>query len=352
MPTSAGKRIPSLVHAFRSKHLAGLAPDGPGFAFLVKHDGRLVHEEYRGMASLENGIPIRAETTFNIASISKLFTATAVMRLWEDGRLALDDTLGRHAPELAPPLAGLRVDGLLSHTSGLSRLSPPLKPRPRGVFGNADVIESVRQHPEDVAVENEGEFKYSNFAYILLSHLVERVSGTCFPEFVETAIFEPLGMTSARLCTERKPVIPHRANAYGQWPDGAYAFHYSPQLTVGDGGIYVNAGDLVRFCEGGFEHRLLRRDTVERMVAPRIRMEPDVFCGLGWRIRKTRCADALFHTGTDAAFASVVACVPAMGLTIALLSNFASYLSKGTGGGIRRRMIEEIAVPLGEEASL
>ena len=156
------------------------ATDGPGCAVAVTRDGRLVHENGYGMANLETGTPITPASVFHLASVSKQFTAAAILMLARDGRLSLDDDVRKHRPELPDYGHRITIRHLLNHTSGL-RDQWDLLAMARGRFEEnriteADVLEmATRQRA--LNFEPGAEFSYSNTGYTLAGVIVRRVSG-------------------------------------------------------------------------------------------------------------------------------------------------------------------------------
>src|SRR5262245_22709831 len=156
---------------------AGFTADGPGFALLVLHDGRPVLEKCHGLANLKTKTPITPKTTFELASLTKPFTATAVLLLAQRGQLALDDDVRKSIPELPPsPGRPVRLRDLLHHTSGLPEYLAfgGVKGTDPKYRSNADYLKEFEKHP---AKRPPGEqFEYRNSNYMLLATVVSRVA--------------------------------------------------------------------------------------------------------------------------------------------------------------------------------
>src|SRR5688500_3043440 len=185
--------------------------NGPGCAAGVSRNGDLVFQNGYGMANLEHDIPITPATIFHVASVSKQFTAAAVMLLAQDGRLSLDDDIRKHLPELPDYGHRITIRHLLTHTSGL-RDQWELLFMARGRFEenritNADVLEIVARQKSLNFVPGT-EWVYSNTGYTLAGIIVQRVSGKSLRDFAEERIFRPLGMTQTQFQDDYTRVIP------------------------------------------------------------------------------------------------------------------------------------------------
>ncbi len=306
------------------RHLSGLDPAGPGYALRVTLGGVPRLERYAGMASVEHQVPIGPDTAFNLASVTKLFVAVSIARLHEQGRLDWARTLGEFWPDLRPPAARLVIADLLAHGSGLDdSLVAEVHARKRPTC-NADILEALRAAPDRVQVSNPGVFRYSNFGYLLLTLLVERLASRPFDAFVREQIAPAAGMRDFQVFGLPRFVVPHRADGYGRAPDDPrWAIQHSGGLTVGDGGACVSAPDLGAFALAFLDDRLVKAETRRAMLTPRIPVEPGVRYGLGWRLRDGQDPQAIFHTGTDAGFANMVACRLDERRVVVLLSNYA-----------------------------
>ena len=230
-----------------------------GCAVAVVRDGKTVFANGYGMANLDHGVPITPETIFDIGSTSKQFTAAAIALLALDGRLALDDDVRKHIPELPGYDKTITVRQLLHHTSGvrdydllliLSGLDD------HDVFSYRDLVDlTARQQnlnftPGDTHL-------YSNTGYILLAVIVERVSGLTIGEFVAQRIFAPLGMVHSLVYEDRDRIVPHRATGYSRSKDGSLRMdHYWNFALGGDGQIYTTVGDLALWDSNFYDPRV------------------------------------------------------------------------------------------------
>lgn len=226
-------------------------PGRPGIAIGLYRDGQLVEHAEAGEASVEFGVPIDVDTRFEIASMSKQFTAAAVLLLCRDGVLSLGDDIRTHLPELSlrEPVT---VAQCLEHTGGL-----------REWLSSADIAGlSMTRITQDQALAfiagftelnfaPGAEFAYSNTGYALAASLVRRVTGRTLGEFAEERIFAPLGMTRSSFREDSSAVIPRLA--YGYMAEGDVITRAdTEECAVGDGGIVTSVADLAPWF--GFLH--------------------------------------------------------------------------------------------------
>lgn len=218
-------------------------PGRPGLAIGLYRDGRLVEHAEAGEASIEFGIPVDADTRFEIASMSKQFTAAAVLLLCRDGRLALDDDIRAHLPKLSLATA-VTVQQCLEHTGGL-----------REWLSAADIagVSLTRITQDQTLAFVSGfselnfapgdEFSYSNTGYVLAASLVHRLTGKTLGEFSRERIFEPLGMTRTLFREDSRAVLPQFAYGYMSAGD-EFVRADTEECAVGDGGIVTSLADL------------------------------------------------------------------------------------------------------------
>lgn len=308
----------------------------PGGALAVTKDDRLVYARGFGYADLARGLPVSPDAIFRVASVSKAVTATAILKLVEDGKLRLDDRVFAMFPDLAPPagarpdrrLARITVRDLLNHSAGWDRLAsldPMFAPRltaqavdARAPADASTAIRFVRGRPLDFAPGDR--FAYSNVGYALLGRVVERASGLDYEEYVRGAILAPLGITRMRIGRSRPADRPPEEVRYydapgrapvrsvfpGEeelvpWPDGG--FHLEALDSAG--GWTASAIDLVRFMSAvdGLPARqdILSLETLRLMwLRPQLStwMLRDTWYGLGWYVRPDGPRAAVWHGGT------------------------------------------------------
>lgn len=298
--------------------------DSPGYAVGIVHRGELVYFRGYGSADLDHGIPITAATAFNVASLSKQFTAASVGILVRRGLVSLEDEVRRHLPDFPAYREQVRIKHLVYMTSGLPEYYT--LPRPGGrnwdtdYFTNADAIAAVLRQRE-LAFAPGTRWAYSNTNYMLLAEIVRRVSGLSLAEFAQREIFGPLGMTSTHFNDDLGRVVPRRATGYNSGPDGTYRREPRHAPHFGGSGLFTTIEDLVRW-NGSFEtHKLGGPELTSLLLSTMKFAHPksnDAF-GLVWGEHGGR--RTLWYEGGDRGFSSYMVRFPDDRLTVIVLSN-------------------------------
>ena len=296
------------------------AGDGPGAALLVLRDGEPVVRRGYGYADLEAGVRATPQTNFRLASISKQFTATAVLLLAEDGALRLDDPVRRWLPELPATAGAITLHHLLTHTSGLVDYEDLMPPGAVQQVHDADVLRLLAAH-ERLYFAPGSDYRYSNGGYALLALVVERAAGVRYARFLRERIFEPLDMRDTVAFEDGVSTIARRAYGYSRGDDGAWrrTDQSSTSAVLGDGGIYSSIDDLAKWDAALYDDRLLSDASRALAFAAHTPTgEPDVDAyGYGWRLH----GEMLWHSGETIGFRNVIVRWPKRRLTVVVLSN-------------------------------
>lgn len=295
----------------------------PGLALAVVRNGRTVLARGYGHADLAHGVPVTDSTAFLIASVTKSFTAVAVLMLVEDGRVGLDDPVGQHVPDLPAAWQPATVRQLLQHTSGINSFTEhdappcPAPCAPDRVRTPRDVLAEVACLPLDFAAGTD--MSYSNTGYVLLGLLVEAVSGQPYEAFLRERILAPLGMARTQML-EASAVVPRLARGYF-W-DGA-GYRQAPELGGGvefaSGGLVSTVHDLARWAAALGAARLLRPETWAMAWTP----ATGAPYGMGFALRELAGHRHVGHTGGGPGAATALAHFPDDGLTVIVLTNAA-----------------------------
>jgi CubicO group peptidase (beta-lactamase class C family) len=286
----------------------GRSDAAPGAAVMVIQDGAILKRAAYGMADLERGVPIRTDTAFRLASVTKQFTAMAIMMLQEQGRLAYDDPVARFVPELSRFGDGLTIRHLLTHTGGLPDYYDVMvevsgEARPRTL--HALTVLSAWGEPLFAPGER---YEYSNAGYDVLASIIERASGQSYKEFVEQRILGPLGMAGSVVVEDRSTPIAHRAYGYRVEGDG-FAPDYDDPLkdVLGSDGIYSTVEDLYRWDQALYGERLVSRKTLAEAFRPvRLADGEEVPYGFGWSLESRLGHRCVSHTGSWVGFRSFI----------------------------------------------
>ncbi|MDB4873764.1 MAG: aminopeptidase [Gemmatimonadetes bacterium] len=313
--------------------------EGPGCAVGVSRNGRSVYERGYGMANLETATPIRPSSIFHVASVSKQFTAAAIMLLARDGKLSVDDDIRKYLPEMPSYGTPITIRHLLTHTSGL-RDQWSLLALARGRFEEdriteADVMDIV---PRQTALNFKpgAEYVYSNTGFTLLAVIVKRVSGQSLREFADQRIFKPLGMTSTHFHDDYTMLVPGRTSAY-EPRDGALGWRVGiPNFDVyGATSLFTTVGDLLKW-EANLDKPVVGdAEMVSRMQMPTPLTTGDTSnYGFGLTMSRYRGARVVEHNGADAGYRSYVGRFPELGVGIAIECNGATANTTALARGV------------------
>ena len=300
-------------------------PAVPGASVIVIQDGKVTVRRAYGMADLERRVPAAPETDYRLASVSKQFTAMAVMLLAKDGKLRYDQPVRDFLPELPPRTAAVTVRHLLNHTSGLYDYEDLIPESRTTQLNDTDVL-ALLASKDSVYFPAGTQYRYSNSGYVLLGIIVARVSGQSLPDFLRTRIFDPLGMRATVMHVEGSDTVPRRA--YGYSPRGG-AFVQTDQsvtsATLGDGGIYANVDDMVRWDAALAGATLVDSATLELATTPPLLPAgAKTEYGFGWFVDSYRGEKRWRHTGETSGFRNAILRFPRRRLTIVVLTNRSS----------------------------
>ena len=318
-PVSPDKQIDALFKEWDS-------PKTPGASVAVIRHGKLVFAKGYGTANLEYNIPIRPETIFHVASVSKQFTAMAVVLLELDGKLALDDDIHGYLPELPDYGTKITIRNLLQHTSGVRDQWQTLA---LAGWNLSDVI-TQDQALRLIFRQKELNFPpgtrnlYSNAGFTLLAEIVARVSATPFPQFCTERIFTPLHMSHTHFHQDLTQLVPGRAYSYGNRGDGfaAAPLNYA---TVGATSLFTTASDLALWLDNFRDPKVGGTAGVARMQEEGVLADgTKIHYGLGIALDPYRGLKALSHGGGDAGYRSEVIWFPDQELGVAVISNLGS----------------------------
>ena len=267
---------------------------------LVSRNKKVVYRKAFGYANFETKEKLIPESVFYLASVSKPFTAMAIMILKERNKLSYDDKLSKYFPEFPPYANLITIKHLLTHTSGilnhfrLNSYKPDLK--------NQDVLEIlIRQ--KALEFKPGDRFEYSNSGYILLAMITEKVSGIPFHEFMKANVFDPLDMTNTLVYDESKPLITNRAIGYNM--DGTLNDYNI--LTTGAGGMFSTVDDLYLWDQALYTGTLVSWGTIYEAFTPIILNGGEIYnYGFGWFIYEDGKQKTVSHSGNFSGFRTYI----------------------------------------------
>jgi D-alanyl-D-alanine carboxypeptidase len=310
-----------------AKHFRGI--------IVAERNGQVLVEKSYGKAVEEWQVPNSEETKFEIASLSKQFTATAILQLADAGKLNVEDPVSKYYPDSPPAWKGMTIHHLLTHTSGL----------PENEWGNfykgkaapyttEEQVKTFRDRP--LGFPPGSEWKYRNTEYYLLAYVVEKLSGESYATYLAHHIFEPLKMTHSGFAT-MAAIVPQMSEGYSRQGGTLVRREYFDRsMETGAGGIYTTADDLLRWNKALDSPGLLSAQGLDFMFTP----HPPGNYGAGWFV-ETSPRLKIYHEGGDPGFAAFEARYPDRHVVIIVLSNEDDSPVREIADAMAKHMLDE-----------
>jgi D-alanyl-D-alanine carboxypeptidase len=297
----------------------------PGAAIAVIKDGAVVFRKGYGLADVESKAPITPSTNFNICSMTKQFTAYAILQLRREGKLSLDDKLSRFFPDFAPRVADtVSVRQLLTHSSGIMDHYSYVDRSQYREFWDKDVLTALRS-VDSVYFPPGSRYRYSNTAFCLLSLIIEKLSGESYPAYIYNHIFAPLNMMRSSVI---QPEFKISDRAFGYEPekdtfkisDAKESLFFS---TMGDGGVYTSIDDYLRWLTAIQQKRVLDSELVKEAQSPQFPIASARYLayGFGWFVAGSGDSMLVYHTGSNGGFRTIVLTKPSAKYAVVIFSN-------------------------------
>ena len=342
------------------KLCASLFPaDEPGAAVLVLKGDKPVFDKGYGLADLDTKVPIDGNTFFNIASVSKQFTAVAILQLAEAGKLSLEDPVSQYFPEFKAAFwQDIRIKHLLSHSSGVPDARGGI-PRELKLKGDEALALSYLPDLDFVHFAPGTAYEYINPTFVLCGAIVEKVSGQPFTEYVAQHIFRPAGMAQTRYFDpQHQELIPNMAHGYeyadvedmpeertadstpGDEPKNWYEYDYGEETffaTRPDGGIYSSTHEFVQWEKALRANTVLSETSRVDAQSPHTcvsgspwsdyQNRPNTWYGYGWFIEPETdtTKEVIYHTGDNGGFKILAARYPADNALVLIFANRADW---------------------------
>jgi CubicO group peptidase (beta-lactamase class C family) len=296
--------------------------EGPGAAVVVVKDGHVIFRKGYGMANLELKTPMQPDMVFEIGSVTKQFTSTAILILTDQGKLSLDDDLHKYLPDYPDKGAKISIENLLTHTSGIKSYTNDLKWRSmwRQDLTVQQIIDITKDDPLEFPPGTK--WKYDNTGYILLGAIIEKVSGLSYADYIRKNIFEPLGMKHSYYGSN-SAVIPGRASGYsrdgGNWVNAAYLSMSQPYAA---GSLMSSVDDLAIWDAAVSAGKLLSKASWDRAFTPyKLANGNDTHYGYGWSTDAYDGHSIVRHNGGIFGYVSEVVRLPDDHVYVAMLTN-------------------------------
>lgn len=310
----------------------------PGLTLVVTLNGQPALAKGYGVANIASATPATPATVFQIGSITKQFTASAIMLLVQDGRISLDDKVSRHLPTAPASWNAITIRHLLQHTSGLQRDLPYsllTQINPAALPSNDDLIAMAGQFP--LESQTGAVYGYSNVGYHVLGFVIEKVTGQYFADFLQQRVFAPLGMTSADVIRSTKPTT---VMATGYLWDGRVHRPASGRLLIpgfieAEGNLQMSAVDLAKWDAALLSERILTKASLAQMWTPApLNNGTTASYGLGWSLAAINKRPYTLHDGSLEGFSSSFARHTNEGLSVIVLDNLDGAAATRIGAGV------------------
>ena len=290
---------------------------------LVARDGKPIFRKGFALADREWNIPNGPDTKFRLGSITKQFTATAILELAEAGKLKTDDPISKYYTDAPASWSKITIHHLLTHTSGIpSYTSIPRFFQKQAMFDltPAEIVKLTQDQP--LEFEPGEKWKYDNSGYILLGYVIEKVSGQSYADYIRQHIFDPLGMRDTGY-DNTKDVLPRRASGYvynnGHWLNAPYLAITLPYAARS---LYSTADDLLVWDQALYAGKLLSAESFRKMFTPYKNGY-----GYGWGIGKQFDRKMISHGGGINGFSTMISRYPDDKVTVIVLANMQTNAS-------------------------
>lgn len=310
------------------KIFARYKPGGPGTQLAISRNGQLIFSKAWGMADLEHNTPLTTQSITEAGSVSKQFTAAAILLLEQQGKLSLDDDVRKYVPELPDYGHKITLRQMMQHKSGLKDWGAIAGiagwPRTTKTYNNDDALYIIANQ-KTLNYKPGDEYLYSNSNYNLFAVIVQRVSGMSLADFTRKNIFEPAGMKNTQWRDNYKRIVPNRAMAYSK-SGPAYQTNMPNEYVYGNGGLLTTAEDLLIWCNYYLNGKFGTPSLLPKQIATSAFnngvMHPyaaGLFTGeyRGWKY--------VSHDGATAGYRANLEAYPELGLAIAWLSNTSEF---------------------------
>ncbi len=303
----------------------------PGLALAVVKNGKVIKMKGYGLASVELNVPVTPDSVFELASLTKPFTATAIMMLVEEGKVGLDDKISKYLTNAPDSWSGITVRHLLTHTAGLKYSTMATFAGSRLMdYTRAVSFESASKYPLDFTPGER--YQYSDTGYTLLGMIIEEASGRRYLEFLTERIFEPLGMTATLgLLQDQWAIVKNRASLY-TWREGKLARarrDWQAEVT-GAGGVGSTVKDLAKWDAALYTEKILKKSSLEQMWTPlKLNNGFRHAYGFGWILGKFRGHRHIMHGGATGVN---LLRLPDDRLTVIVLTNLANLAGTNSRG--------------------
>jgi CubicO group peptidase (beta-lactamase class C family) len=304
-----------------NSRLAGVAP---GCAVLIAKSGEIIYEKGFGKADLELNVAMQPDMVFRLGSITKQYTAIAILQLVEQGKISLQDSIQKFIKDFPNKGHTITIENLLTHTSGIidyESLNINIPNAYRVDLPQKQIVDSLEHHP--LVFTPGSKFSYCNSNYFLLGYIIEQITGKSYAEYMQQHIFTPIGLTNTYYDDE-KQVIPNRVSGYGKWANGKYenADYIGMSQVYAAGAILSNVDDMLKWHQALYSYKLVKKETLEKaFTSCKLADGTLTGYGYGWFIKDQNGEKSIEHAGGIDGFQSDEVYLPRQDIFIATLYN-------------------------------
>lgn len=309
-------RADSLVNSYAQ-------PKAPGMALGIIKDGKVIYRKTFGLANLEAGTPVTDSTAFNIASVSKQFTAFLALVAERDGKLSLDDDIRTYLPELDHLQSKITIRQLANHTNGLPNFSEIKKLQGFGDEFRVTNLQAVNTllKIKTLNFAPGSQYQYNNTGFTLLAEILHRVYKKDFSDLLTEFISRPLDMKNTMAIADPSKIIPNRAESYQQKGDSFTTLPIG-QMVSGSSNIYTTLDDLCKWAVNFQVPAIGSRTIYDTMQKSTILSSGGIIeYGLGLQTEKYKGLDIVFHGGGTVGYRTYILHVPSQHFSLVMLGN-------------------------------
>ena len=297
-------------------------PHEPGATAIVSRNGQIIYKKAFGMANLELDVPMQTGNIFRIGSITKQFTAIAILQLIEQEKLSLQDEITKFIPDYPVQGSKITIEHLLTHTSGIKSYTgmPDYGEKMNKDMSPVEMIDYFKNEPMEFAPGTA--FRYNNSGYYLLGYIIEKITGKTYADYLTENIFKPLGMEQSMYANDRI-IIKNRAGAYSMGDQGfENAFPISMTQPYAAGSILSTVEDLFKWNEAVHNYQLVKKETLEKAFTRYKLLDGSVSdYGFGWFLGYVQESPAIEHGGGIPGFSTMAIYLPEEDVFVAVFVN-------------------------------
>lgn len=295
----------------------------PGCAVLIAKEGQIIYRKSFGNANLELNVPMQPDMVFRIGSMTKQYTAIAILQLVEKGKISLKDNIQKFIKGSTDKWQNITIENLLTHTSGIIGYDVLDFHIPNAIridFSPKQFIDSLAKLPLDFIPGTK--FNYSNSNYLILGYIIEKVTGKSYKDYLQENIFKPAGLTNTYYDTPTE-IISNRVSGYTK-DSSKYrnADYISMTQAFSAGALLSNVDDLFKWHQALYSYKLVTKETLEKAFTP-FKLKHGQFSeyGYGWFIKDWKGSKSIGHGGAIDGFRSMETFLPEQNIFIAMLFN-------------------------------